>query len=73
MPFALPVKFWGDGLFGLGPGVAEEVPVAVELTPDRMTGSIESSAMPLFFIPEAAVALTGGLVGAGLMKLGISL
>lgn len=59
-------------MLGFGPGVAvtfaEEL-VAVELTPETITGSRESKAIPDFL---AAVALAGGEVGAFLIKLGSS-
>lgn len=59
-------------MFGFGPGVAvlfPDVVADVELTPETMTGSSESKAMPAFL---GAVALAGGEVGAFLIKLGSS-
>ena len=81
MPLALPAKFCGDGLLGLGPVavVAPEAavaPPALLPTPDTITGSSESSAIPVFFIGAggivSAVLPDYVEVGAGLMKLGIS-
>ena len=60
-------------MFGLGVGVVElpMIPLEAELTPATITGSSESNAIPIFF--GAVVALAGGDLGAGLIKLGISL
>ena len=46
----------------------EDAPVAAELTPETITGSSESSAIAFFLVCPCVVP-----VGAGLMKLGISL
>jgi hypothetical protein len=44
----------------------------MELTPETITGSRESRAMPLFFVDPGGEPPAEGLLGAGLMKLGIS-
>ena len=56
------------------PGVAVDV-IAELLTPETITGSSESRAIPVFLDGgaggEVAVAPLAEVVGAGLMKLGI--